>query len=254
MPKGSKPDYHTFVNALEDRFEPPNQTELYRAQMRERRQRAGESLPELGQAIRRLANLAYPTATAEIREMLSKDQFVDALIDSEMRIRIQQARPRNLNDAIQLAVELEAYNRAEKRNYARSTTIEPVDDRTASALKDFCAKLDSLHNEMRELKAQRKESSPQARQRDSNQTSGTQKLCYFSRKPGHLRKDCRADKAQRMVNTKLTKVKPGHRRSFCGKQFQTNDVWNEHAVQCLRELREKLRFKCAKCDYAAKRD
>jgi hypothetical protein len=143
MPKGAKPDYHTLVKALEDRFEPPNQTELYRAQMRERRQIAGESLPELGQAIRRLANFAYPTATAEIRETLSQDQFVDALVDSEMCIRIKQARPRNLNDAIQLAVELEAYNRTEKRNYARSTTIEPVDDRTASALKDFCAKLDS---------------------------------------------------------------------------------------------------------------
>jgi hypothetical protein len=119
MPKGAKPDYHTLIKALEDRFAPPSQTELYRVQMRERRQRVGESLPELGQAIRRLANLAYPTVTAEIRETLSKDQFVDALVDSKMRIRIKQARPKNLNGAIQLAVELEAYNRAEKRNYAR---------------------------------------------------------------------------------------------------------------------------------------
>jgi hypothetical protein len=76
--------------------------------MRERRQRAGECLPKLRQVIRRLANLAYPTATAEIRETLFKDQFVDALVDSEMCIRIKQARPRNLNDAIQLDVELEA--------------------------------------------------------------------------------------------------------------------------------------------------
>jgi hypothetical protein len=81
-------------------------------QMCERHQRAGESLPELGQVIRRLANLAYTTATAEITEMLSKEQFVDSLVDSEMRISIKQARPRNLNYAIQLAVELEAYNRA----------------------------------------------------------------------------------------------------------------------------------------------
>jgi hypothetical protein len=53
-----------------------------------------------------------------------------------MRIRIKQACPRNLNDAIQLAVELEAYNRAEKKkkNYARPTTIEPVDGRTFPTL------------------------------------------------------------------------------------------------------------------------
>jgi hypothetical protein len=152
MPKGARSDYQNLVKALDDRFEPLNQTELYRVHMHERRQISGESLPELGQAIRRLANLAYPATTAEIRETLSKDQFVDALIDSEMRIRIKQARPRYLNDAIQLAVELEAYNRAEKRNYEQSTTTEPVDDRTASALKDLCAKLESLQNEMRELK------------------------------------------------------------------------------------------------------
>jgi hypothetical protein len=64
--------------------------------------------------------LAYPTATVKIRETLSKDQFVDALVDSEMRIGIKQVRPKNLNDAIQLAVELEAYNRAKKRNYHRT--------------------------------------------------------------------------------------------------------------------------------------
>ena len=99
--------------------------------MRERHQRAEKSLPELGQAICRLANLAYPIAQTEIRETLSKDQFVDALQVFEMRFRIKQARPKYLNDAIQLAVELEAYNRAEKRNYARPTTSETIDGRNS---------------------------------------------------------------------------------------------------------------------------
>jgi hypothetical protein len=76
--------------------------------MRERRQRAGESLPELGQAIHWLSNLEYPIVPADIRETLFKDQFVDALVDSEICICIKQARPKNLNDAIHLAVELEA--------------------------------------------------------------------------------------------------------------------------------------------------
>jgi hypothetical protein len=75
------------MRAVDERFASPSQTELYRVQMRERRQNVGETLPELGQAIRRLANLAYPTASAEIRETLSKDQFVDALAESEMRNR-----------------------------------------------------------------------------------------------------------------------------------------------------------------------
>ena len=107
-------DYDSLVKALEDRLAPPNQTELYRVQLRERRQKASESLSELGQDIRRLTNLAYPTATTELRETLAKDQFVDSLISINMRLRIKQARPTSLNDAVRHAVELAAFNRAEK--------------------------------------------------------------------------------------------------------------------------------------------
>ncbi|VDI38718.1 Hypothetical predicted protein, partial [Mytilus galloprovincialis] len=83
--------------------------------LKRRRQRASESLPELGQSIRRLSNLAYPTAPFDVRETLGKEQFIDALVDSEMRLRIKQSRPKGLNDAVRLAVELEAYNKAENK-------------------------------------------------------------------------------------------------------------------------------------------
>jgi hypothetical protein len=56
-----------------------------------------------------------------------------------------------------------------------------------------------------------------------------------------------------MVNIKLTKIKPGHRCSLCGKRFPTMDEWNEHTIQCAREFREKLTFEYAECDYVTKR-
>ena len=83
------PKYRELVKVLEERFAPPSQTELFRVQMIEQRQKPCETLLELGQVIRRVANLAYPTGSSNIRETLSKDQFVDALVDSEMRIRIK---------------------------------------------------------------------------------------------------------------------------------------------------------------------
>jgi hypothetical protein len=54
-----------------------------------------------------------------------------------MRLRIKQARPINLNDAIRHAVELEAFNKAElKRNeggeYLRSAAEQENKDETAS--------------------------------------------------------------------------------------------------------------------------
>jgi hypothetical protein len=47
-----------------------------------------------------LVNKAYHKAPAEVRETLSTDHFLDALVNSEMRIRIKQSRPANLNQAI----------------------------------------------------------------------------------------------------------------------------------------------------------
>ena len=44
-----------------------------------------------------------------------KEQFTDALHSSDMRLRVKQARPSDLDDAVRHAVELEAYNRAERR-------------------------------------------------------------------------------------------------------------------------------------------
>jgi phosphopantothenate synthetase len=71
-----------------------------------------------------------------------------------MRIRIKQSRLQNLNDAIRLAVELETFNRAERRvtegrSYLRTTTA----DSTAGKVSDThvhdhnsVRKLDHVHN------------------------------------------------------------------------------------------------------------
>ena len=46
-----------------------------------------------------------------------------------MRIRIKQPRPTNLNETINFAVELEAYNRAERKSHLSSIMTES-DDKT----------------------------------------------------------------------------------------------------------------------------
>ena len=58
-------------------------------QLKERRQKTSETLPELGQSIRRFVNKAYPKAPAEVRETFSTEHSLDALINSEMKIKIK---------------------------------------------------------------------------------------------------------------------------------------------------------------------
>lgn len=90
LPHDQRQDFDKLVRSLEERFSP---SELYRTQLRERRQRAAENLPELVQEIRRLANVVYPIAPNDVKETLAKEQFIDALVRSDMRLQIKQARP-----------------------------------------------------------------------------------------------------------------------------------------------------------------
>ena len=54
--------------------------------------------------------------------------FIDSISDAEMRLKIQQTRPKDLNEAIKVAVELEAFDRAERQRrgmkYARQTDTQ----------------------------------------------------------------------------------------------------------------------------------
>ena len=81
---------------------------------------------------------------------------MDGLYDAEMRLKIKQARPFSLNDALQRAVELEAFSRAEKR---RTETVRVSDGKSSdqsSKLEKFMETIQSsisaLEREMKDMK------------------------------------------------------------------------------------------------------
>ena len=88
--RDDRQNYAKLVKSLLDRFAPLNQPELYRTKLRDRRQRPSDSLPEIIQEIRRLVNLAYPTAPDDVREILATEQILDGLHNAEMRLKIKQ--------------------------------------------------------------------------------------------------------------------------------------------------------------------
>ena len=198
---GSKSsDYPMLVAALEERFAPPNQTELYRVQLRERRQKASETLSELGQDIRRLTNLAYSTAPPELKETLAKEQFIDALVNSDMRLRIKQARPLNLNDAVRHAVECEAFNRAERKHlegqgYMRSTVEKVPEQRNdlEDGLKALQKTVSDLQKSFEGWKKQKSNGTNLPRKYDSDGAKDTQPprcRCYRCGSDKHLIRNC----------------------------------------------------------------
>ena len=71
---------------------------------------------------------AHPTPIA-------KDQFIDALIDDELRIKIAQGRPATLRAALGVSLEIESFTLAAKRRTRYVRTIQgsaPEEDRSAS--------------------------------------------------------------------------------------------------------------------------
>ena len=202
QPRGERQSYAKLVKALQDRFSPLNQTELYRTQLRERKQRASESLPELGQDIRRLVNLAYPTAPDDVREILASEQFLDGLHNSEMRIKIKQTRPGCLNEAIQRAVELEAYYKAERRRTENIRTMEQQDVTQASKIDKFIdtmqKNMEFLQREIKDIKQwkfymQKKGQSPQQKAQEQQKTEesvGKLRKCFRCGSDQHLKREC----------------------------------------------------------------
>jgi len=64
--------------------------------------------------INRMAGLAYPGKSSIHRELASIDTFIDALNDSNLRMRVRDKEPKNLDHALHIALIAEA-NRSRRR-------------------------------------------------------------------------------------------------------------------------------------------
>ena len=123
LPPEGRRTYTALVAALDKRFGTAHQTELNRMKLRSRMRKPDESLQELAGDVERLARLAYPDAAEDMLKVIVKDQFLDALRDEDLRLRIRQNRPASLNEALEQALELESYQMA---NRQRSRTVREV--------------------------------------------------------------------------------------------------------------------------------
>jgi hypothetical protein len=122
------------------------------------------------------------------------------LIDSDIRIRIKQSRPANLNEAISLAVELEAYNRDERRErelkgYLRSATVEEQPEavgRMEGWMKAMENSMKTLAEELKELKTSRKTQNNRWRKNSGKKANMSRQelICHECDKPGHIWRNC----------------------------------------------------------------
>lgn len=153
-------DYKTLVEKLTNRFGSINRSEIYRTQLKSRVKNKGETIPELAQAIKKLVRQAYPGVNKDVIETLSLDNFIDALTDSDIRMRLRELGPKSLAEAEQIAVRMEAHKIADKqrsRLVGRLDTDDQITenkDNTQNQLQVLCDKVNSLTNQMKSLTKQ----------------------------------------------------------------------------------------------------
>ena len=160
-PEGRR-DYDTLVEKLANRFGSVHRSEIYRTQLKSRSRNRGESIPELAQAVKKLVRQAYPGVNKDVIETLSTDSFIDALNDSEIRLRVRELGPKTLAEAERTALRLESHKIADKQCSRLVGQIETNSSQSSSEnkgdanklFKSLQSSLDSLLDHVKDLKRQ----------------------------------------------------------------------------------------------------
>ena len=87
LPDKDKKDFKCLSLALTERFSLESQTEVYRAQLKEREWKHGNYVAEFAQSILRCTTISYQWADTALVDSLTIGYFVDSISDAEIRLR-----------------------------------------------------------------------------------------------------------------------------------------------------------------------
>ena len=144
-------DYRRLVQKLKERYGSENRAEVFRSQLKSRIKGKGETTAELAQAIRKLTRQAYPQVSLDVVEALSVDHFIDALPESEIRLRLREVGPTTLAEAERIAVRMDAHRQADKQRIRLVGKVEqnsPINGRpeqnTEQRMESISRQIDTL--------------------------------------------------------------------------------------------------------------
>ena len=112
------------IQLLRNRFGCANQQERFRAELRTRRRRPGETVQDLFLDIVRLLSLSYPGQSGELYQSIGRDCFLEALEDPELRIRVLDQQPTTMEQALAIVCRMQAYSNTTSGSASASKTEE----------------------------------------------------------------------------------------------------------------------------------
>ena len=172
-------DYTCLVQKLSARYGFENRAEVFRAQLKSRVKGKTESISELSQAIKKLSRQSYPNASLDVIEALALDHFIDALTESDIRLRIREVGPKSLSEAEAMAIRLEAHRIADRQRTRLVGKIEQEGSdgeqkRVQNQMSSINKNVDHLHRRVEDLYKDKNPSTHNTRNRNSHNYSNRQ--------------------------------------------------------------------------------
>ena len=145
-------DFTSLVVALNNRFGSENKAEYFRSKLQIKVRSPNESLMELAQSVKKMTRKAYPKATSDVINILALDHFIDAIPDTDLRIRLREVGPKNINEAENVAVRLETLRLADKQRGKHVRTVESQPNKLENTVQALGETLKEMTKEIKELK------------------------------------------------------------------------------------------------------
>ena len=109
FPADAHSKYSKCVAALRRRFHPDSKRDLHMMELSVRKRLNKEDWASLGDALRTLADKAYPDLEEKARERFALNQFLSQIDNAQVAFSVRQRHPQTVDEAASATIGLESY-------------------------------------------------------------------------------------------------------------------------------------------------
>ena len=151
----AKTNYTLLKTAMGRCLDPCDSDDWNRANFSSRRRLHNETVREFGIALRRLVTKAYPSIDLNTQDVLAKDHFIAHVGNGDLRISLRSVKPATLEEAINLAAELELIRGLEGGCSMTDTKVRGVVDKSTSdeRMDSLLGVVEGLRQEVKSLQS-----------------------------------------------------------------------------------------------------
>ena len=190
LPAVAQADYEEAIKALHERFEPESKRTLYVAEFHTRVKSKSEGWADFGEDLRVLADRAFPTLSADARQLLALQQYLGQIDNPQIAFAVKQKHPSTVEEAVSVTLELESYLPSKQRvARVEEASVDQVGGKPDALLETMSTILDRLERLETQSAATRRSRQPESRD------SSSPVICHKCGREGHYARGCAAKKS-----------------------------------------------------------